>query len=175
VLRLLLGHRLFRQQVDQVQSPLARNAIPILIRLLEVIAGIEKQNRNPRIERDGELRQQHVFGLKAARQAHIALARQFARQCGAHMSSFAFTSALISTVLITTRHFRRIKNSRVVQQLVNRRHRLVCSSVFVLPLRRYRPFRRVIPLHNDLLTFDARNQRAAFVRVDNQRQQSRFT
>ena len=40
---------------------------------LEVVPRIEKQNRNPRVDRDRQLRQQHVFGLKTARQANVCL------------------------------------------------------------------------------------------------------
>jgi hypothetical protein len=50
-----------------------------------VIAGIEKENRNPWIERDPELCQQHVLGLKAASEAHVPFALDLPSERGAHM------------------------------------------------------------------------------------------
>src|ERR1035437_4381429 len=90
VLRLLFGHGLFGEKVDKVQLPPADHTIPIGVGFLEVVARIEKQNGNPRIELDGQLRQQNVFGLKAACEAYILLACDLGRQSRADFVEFGF-------------------------------------------------------------------------------------
>ena len=47
-LRFLLGDRLLRGEILQVQIPCFRHAIAIRVRFGEVIAGIEKEHRNLR-------------------------------------------------------------------------------------------------------------------------------
>ena len=74
VLGLLLGDRIFGQQIDQIESPFARNAVAIGIGFGKVIAGVEKEDGYPCIQLERQLRQQYIFSLKAAREAHIRLA-----------------------------------------------------------------------------------------------------
>jgi hypothetical protein len=85
VLGLLLGNGVLRQQVDEIQLPLAGHAVAIGIGLGKVVAGVEKENRNARIEFERQLGEQHIFGLKAARQARIVIAGDFARQSRAQL------------------------------------------------------------------------------------------
>ena len=49
-----------------------------------MIAGIQKKDRNLRIQLDGQLRQQHVFSLKTASQARVLFACDFTGECRAH-------------------------------------------------------------------------------------------
>ena len=93
-LGLLFLDRLFRQQIDQVELPLAGDAIPVGISLAEVITGIEKENGKLCIQFNGQPGQQHILGLKAARQAHTLLAGNFTRQNRAHLVQFGFDLCL---------------------------------------------------------------------------------
>ncbi len=90
MLRFLLGHCLFGKQVDQIQMPLARNAVAIFVRFAEVVAGIEKEDGNVRVKLQRQLGEQHVLGLKAAREANVALANDRVAQRGADVVQFCF-------------------------------------------------------------------------------------
>ena len=84
-LGLLLGDGFLRQQVDEVQIPLGCDLVAVLVCLLEVVAGVEKEDRDVGVDLKGQFSEQDIFGLEAAGQAHVAPAGHFAGERGAHM------------------------------------------------------------------------------------------
>ena len=48
-----------------------------VVGLRKVISGVEEENGNARIQFDGEFGEQNIFGLKAACEANVMIARDF--------------------------------------------------------------------------------------------------
>ena len=70
-LRFLLGDRLLRQKIDEVQTPCARHAVPILVGLGEMVSGIQKNHGNGRQQLLHQMHDDHVFRLEAAGDANV--------------------------------------------------------------------------------------------------------
>jgi hypothetical protein len=85
VFSLLFGNGFLGEQVDEIQIPFTGNAVAIGVSFGKVIARIEKKNGNLCIQLDGQFGQQHIFGLKAARQARVLRGGDFAGQRCPHL------------------------------------------------------------------------------------------
>src|SRR5580658_3663231 len=84
MLQFLLGDSLLRKQIDQIQAPIGCDFVAIGIGFGEMIAGIEKEDWNLRIEFDSQLCEQHIFCLEAACQADILSTRNCLCESCAH-------------------------------------------------------------------------------------------
>ena len=68
-LRFLIGHGLFRGQIFEIQIPRLHHFVAIGIGFREVISRIQKKDGNPRHLLAQKIENDHVLGLKAARDA----------------------------------------------------------------------------------------------------------
>jgi hypothetical protein len=68
--------RLLCLQRDQVQPPLARHLVAVDERLREMMKRVEEQDRDVRLRRTHEVREDHVLCLKARRDARRRTAGQ---------------------------------------------------------------------------------------------------
>ena len=59
----------FAARFLQIQIPLLRHAVAISVGLGKVVAGLEKQHRNVRHALAQKIEDDHILGLKAAREA----------------------------------------------------------------------------------------------------------
>ena len=66
---LVLFERRHRQNVHQVELPLARHAVAVFIGLPKVVPGLQKQHGNVRPHLPQHMEDNHILRLKAARQA----------------------------------------------------------------------------------------------------------
>ncbi len=67
--RLLLRYRLRGEDVDEMQRPFLRHPVTIFVGLREVITGVQKQHGHIRNPRAQQMQDNHIFGLKATRDA----------------------------------------------------------------------------------------------------------
>src|ERR1019366_2758988 len=65
-LRFLLGTRLLRNDIHQVQVPALSQPVAILVGFREVVAGVEEQHRDVRNPRPQQVEQNHALYLEAA-------------------------------------------------------------------------------------------------------------
>ena len=65
----LLRDSFIRQHIDQIQFPIRGDTIAELISIRKVVSGLQEQNRKTRQPLAEKMKNDHVFRLKAARQA----------------------------------------------------------------------------------------------------------